>query len=333
MSHPELEDLAAYIEGKLSPAERDAITAHLAECDECFQVFSEAVRIGQEEEDEAAAVPVPGGDQVPLPFERRKTAVALPRLSAARWWPAAAAAVLVLGVGAAVYRSLVARPTISTPQIVTSLRDVPDLFNETIHSPVQRGVGHGTSTSSVEAFQLGVLEVDLELSLKAEDGKAAEEVCRQIGNAINDDPMLTDQLPVFRAVRDLKSGKLPPDLPTRLRNALATAQPSLSPLYADFGRWAEAGRLSTITGDHGFFKKRDNRRLLDWLLNKPAQLEDPDLRDQEVDFPPQVKEALERIAALWDDHATKSIELKGAFKDIIDYYFQPAQGVGPLDPD
>src|SRR5262245_31221058 len=124
MNHIDLEDLAAYIEGKLSSAERAAITAHLADCDECFQVFAEAVRVGQEEEDVAAA-DVPGGDPPPRPFEWRRAARSG---RPARWLPAAIAAVLVLGVGAAVYRSLLARPNGSSSNAVLLVLNLGTAF-------------------------------------------------------------------------------------------------------------------------------------------------------------------------------------------------------------
>ena len=336
MNHLALEDLAAYIEGKLSSAERAAITAHLADCDECFQVFAEAVRIGQDEEGEvAAADPVPGGNPAPLPFDRRK--VAFRWLPDARWWPAAAAAVLVLGVGAVVYRSLTAQPDVSNPQVVAALGKVPGLTEKMSHVPVTRGSGVTGGTSSAEAFQLGVLELDLEISLAAQDGKTATaaEICRQIGSILDNIPLLDKERDAFfGGQRELLSGQPSPNLGKRLFSALEEARQLSSTLYWNFGRWAEAGRLSAIAGGDAFFAKRDNRRFLAWLLEDPARLEAPDLRDDyPIVLPPEVVAKLERIAALWDDHAAKPKELSGAFETIVKYHFEVVPAQVPLEPE
>src|SRR3990172_5147640 len=51
MKHPELEELAALIDGKLSPDERTSIMGHLASCERCYEVFnlsSEMVKARQD---------------------------------------------------------------------------------------------------------------------------------------------------------------------------------------------------------------------------------------------------------------------------------------------
>ena len=48
-AHPRNEDVAAYVEGGLTPAERTAFEAHLAECLECRRVATEAALLLGEE--------------------------------------------------------------------------------------------------------------------------------------------------------------------------------------------------------------------------------------------------------------------------------------------
>jgi len=356
MNHLDLEDLAAYIEGKLSPAERAAITAHLADCDDCFPVFAEAVRIGQEEEDEAAAAdPVLGGDPAPGPFERRKTAfhrVPGSRRPANRWLPAAAAAVLALALGTALHWSINMRPTVSKPvllvlnigtavyrpwlpistsEIFASLSGVPGLTEKMSHGPVLRGGSQETGVDSAEAFKLGVLEVDLGLSLARDKSRAAE-ICRQIANILAASGFLEEETNAFRnATSTLLSGKAPYNLDKSLGQTLEEAKPAFSSGYLDFGRWAEAGRLSAIARNERFFASQKNRSFLAVLQDDPTKLEDPDLQDEKyrTDLPSRVQNELEKIGALWNDPAVNSAELGEAFNEIIEYYFRlPPESLG-----
>lgn len=48
-AHPQNEDVAAYVEGGLSPEERTVLEAHLAECPECRRVATEAALLLREE--------------------------------------------------------------------------------------------------------------------------------------------------------------------------------------------------------------------------------------------------------------------------------------------
>jgi tetratricopeptide (TPR) repeat protein len=46
---PDLETIAAYIDGRLEVAPRKAVTAHLSSCEDCYELFSETVRFQKEE--------------------------------------------------------------------------------------------------------------------------------------------------------------------------------------------------------------------------------------------------------------------------------------------
>src|SRR5262249_59249515 len=49
-SHSDAELLAAFVDGKLDPQQIQAVTAHLASCEECRGVIGEAVAFQREEE-------------------------------------------------------------------------------------------------------------------------------------------------------------------------------------------------------------------------------------------------------------------------------------------
>ncbi|HEX5716031.1 MAG TPA: zf-HC2 domain-containing protein, partial [Thermoanaerobaculia bacterium] len=100
---PPLEDIAAFLDGKLSEGERARVVAHLADCESCYAVFAGAARYQLEEEDEATQEHEEAAAAV-VPFRRRPP---LP-------WVAAAALAAFLLIGLALiprlYRSSEAMP-------------------------------------------------------------------------------------------------------------------------------------------------------------------------------------------------------------------------------
>jgi len=88
---PTDEDLAAYLDGMLAAPERARITAHLADCESCYEIFMGAAHFMQD-----SVSPGTEGQILPFPANPKDGGGVALR----RWWiPAAAAAVLVLGVG------------------------------------------------------------------------------------------------------------------------------------------------------------------------------------------------------------------------------------------
>src|SRR5688500_15235651 len=92
---PPLEDIAAFLDGTLSPEERARITEHLARCESCYEIFAGAVHFHEEEGDSSAADT--GGRGV-LPFPLKGEEDRAPR-RISRWLPLAASVVLVVGLG------------------------------------------------------------------------------------------------------------------------------------------------------------------------------------------------------------------------------------------
>ena len=58
---PDLEQIAAFIDGKLEPRERDLVVEHLGGCDVCYEVFAGTVRFCREE---AAGAVIAHGEEV-----------------------------------------------------------------------------------------------------------------------------------------------------------------------------------------------------------------------------------------------------------------------------
>src|SRR5260370_30538745 len=80
---PDLEDIAALLDGKLTARERARLTEHLAGCESCYEIFAGAAHILDDSREELQPA------ATPHPFERPRQARALrPRA----WWAAAAPA-------------------------------------------------------------------------------------------------------------------------------------------------------------------------------------------------------------------------------------------------
>ncbi len=88
-AHPELEEIAAYLDGQLSRVERAGITRHLSVCTECLELFTETAHVLRETSAETA-----GGDVVPF---------ARPSRPSWRWLPYAAAATVLLALALPTY--------------------------------------------------------------------------------------------------------------------------------------------------------------------------------------------------------------------------------------
>ena len=178
--HPDAGELAAFIDGKLSRAERSRIVAHVTACADCYEVFSEAVHVLDDEE-------------VPEEAEVSPTAevVVHPRARWARWAvPAAAlaaAAALAVVVGpplmdwfsgeAPAARDLVAGLDATAP--------VGEHLGDDLGWPVYRGNGPDEPLERTDetsaSFRLGVRQVDLQAALRLGDGPRAAGVRRGHG--------------------------------------------------------------------------------------------------------------------------------------------------------
>src|ERR1044072_917703 len=93
--HPGLEDLAAFIDGRLSAAEKSYVTQHLAGCETCYEVVSGTLRL----QDELRTGSSSEGRLLRFPF--RGSATRLRDLGRV-----AAAALVIVALGVAVQRSM-----------------------------------------------------------------------------------------------------------------------------------------------------------------------------------------------------------------------------------
>jgi hypothetical protein len=288
---PTDEELAAFLDGTLTKAERESVTSHLADCESCYEIFAGAVHFRQD-------------GVVPFPSKKK------------RWWiPAAAAAVLAVGVGLAGYQAFVAPPEIAVKNLVAQLP--PTAAQEAYHYATYRGgSSKGSLISDRPSFMVGLLLVDAGLNLRQE-GTKAPELLEEIGRKLEQVAFAQEETKAAaRGAALLRSGGSAArrKVAAALLSREAGLEKALDSSFG-FGKWSEAGRLAAVTRTPAFFKDRQNRRFLEGLLKDPKSIDE------------DVREPLAAIKATWDRgdlHADDYKKLAGNFTEIIHHYDTPS---------
>lgn len=315
---PPLEDIAAFLDGKLTEGERARVVAHLADCESCYAVFAGAARFQLEEDEdkeestvaEAAAVE----DPVVVPFPKR----AIPK------WALPLAAALILGsTTIPLYLHFSRMPEMLSAELVdaAALKNLPA---SSLWADDKRGGADATVLDpSPFEFLLGVHQVDLRLMLARNDRGEALNVLSRINGHMKH--LLVDEEAKFyvRALEEIDRGKPPGELAGEAERVEA----DLTEYYKDlphlaFGKWTEAGRLSALAGDPGFFEDGDNRRFPGWLL----RTEEEHLDEGVVQTLKRIREVLDR----GDPAELPYPALAQQFERILDHYQREADAAsGP----
>lgn len=282
--HPELEELAALIDGRASAEAAARLRSHLASCAECREVFFETV-------DFVLAEEAQGRESTPLPFDR-------PRPVSARGIRARfalpAAAVLAVGVGLALYGQYQTAPSFALTQYASDMGRLPRA--PIYHESHGRGGDSSQQQQPIKllSFRLGLELVNFQVSLERENREEAEAALVKI-NVLNKD--LRPHAAVTRFYRSLQ-GHLPERLRSeakqagRVAQSFRDAQGPANPLFLEFGMWTEAGKLAASVADESFLTSRDHRRFPSYLRRKLAQKGDT--------LAPEVQGALHAIETLLD---------------------------------
>jgi hypothetical protein len=235
---PDLERLAAFVDGRLAGGERSALVAHLADCDACREIVAETARLASE----PAA-----------PGEARGAVVPFPRAERRRAWLAGAAAAAVALAASGLWLLRPERdPTGVALAALAAEPATRSALGEEWSEPrwsVVRGEGPIVSDAA-RAFRLGARAAALEVALGAGDRLAARRLAVESALLLDDVPLAD---PVASAYRGIASALAAPAAATRplaedARRGAALAREAVDPDLWALGRWAETGRLLAASG-------------------------------------------------------------------------------------
>jgi len=302
---PSDEELAAFLDGMLPSEERARITAHLADCESCYEVFAGAVHFQQDEgaSDGRDEEPVEGKEGRIVPFPVKQESATRSRKSP--WWAVAAAAVLVLGGGLAGYLLLFpSEPKLELADLKGKVKPAQDFY----HYAQYRGGDRQSSAEDAPKFMIGVLLTDIRLD-RSIDAERLAEVGRKLKKVSFADAQAQD---VLDSAEKLKSGdpKTKEEVAKRLPLQEAAIEEIVDSPFYKLGTWSEAGRLAAVTKTPAFFSRRSNERFFATLLENPLSKDEG------------VAEPLEAIKDI-NDHGVREADfepLAQHFREIIRHY-------------
>lgn len=319
-NHPPLEELAAYIDGMLSEEEAARVAEHIAECEDCFFVYSETVRFQLEHPDEVedpADASEEAAEVISFPPRTEETRKRKPL----PWWLGiAAAAVLVVAVGIPVYRSLnqPSMPEMTTAELLKPVQGAPDLRGNLYDFRRIRGHG-GNSDYERHSFMVGVFLTDLRAALENEDASDASERLQRIHALLDQIGGMDEEVRLQRQVqRRLETSSNPKAFLPVLEQWEKEAGNNedalwvVDPDYITFGKWAEAGRLAAVLRRQEFFDNEKNRRVLSYVL-----------QSKEMAPEENVVAHLQEIQSLWDKGNLQPQDfaaLEDKFEEILRAY-------------
>jgi hypothetical protein len=316
---PSLEDLAAFLDGKLSGDERARVVAHLADCPRCYEVFAETARFQLYEEEEEDADPpeivdVPQELVAAVAAEARNTVVPFRRTQVFRWVSSIAAVLAVSLAAIPPYRQYYTMPEMRSAQLVNQAvaeKATQDGFWEDFAVRGAPGVVAGLASSPHEVL-LGAHALDLRLSLDRNDREGALNVLAGIKVHIDEIGFLPDQAKAYADIqKQIADGQPPRNFIQKAEQTEASLPVEDDPYFA-FGKWLEAGRLSSLAEDPDFFQAPENRKFPRAFLHQEREN-----LDSEVVEP---LESIQKIPSKADPSSLPYKDLQGLFEKILTYY-------------
>jgi len=255
--------VAAFIDGRLSGAERERVVRLLTESEEAFEIYADAVRV-RDDLGADAIVPIPVRPPTPVRRPRWLTAGA----------PLAAAAALLIAVlprvvsnPAAAFEmraDAIAQPLTGQPQLAVALRSGLD---EPRWSVTRGGVS--TFVDTTAALRLGARATDLQVALAIGDRERASRVAAEMVE-------LLDSVTLSDATRaeygDLRQRITTGDSISSITTAAATADEHLRDFLGSrwygVGKWLAAGELAARAHSADFFKSSETTRFIEAAIRR-----------------------------------------------------------------
>lgn len=314
---PSLEDLAAFLEGRLSGDERARIVAHLADCPDCYEIFAEAARFElSEEEKEERDADTPALTEIPRePMEDPPPGKVIPFRSrpAFRWVSSIAAALAVVALGIPLYRQSYAMPQISSAELVSSA-----VSEKTVEDPfwanlAERGGEEDAGPSIIpHEVLLGAHALNLHLSLSRGDQERALNDLAGINDHIGKIGLLPEQTEAYLRIQDQIADGKPARQFLREADQIEATLPVEDDPYFALGKWVEAGRLAALAENPEFFQASENRKFLRAFLHHER-------KDLEPDVETDLKE-IRKILSKADPSSLPYPELQQQFAKILTFY-------------
>lgn len=304
---PPLEEIAAFLDGKLSPEDRERITAHLASCESCYEVFAAAIQFQEDEASEVGteegAAPGPFGSKSDKPglalhpmrgaapssfaCETDIAGDSLPPVAAPemrphslRWLALAASVLLVTALGFFTWKVFAAPPQVILSRVVEQVEGEMTAEHVYLGEILRSEESPEYLLADRPAFLTGVHLLDLRSILQAGgDTVKTDQILLKLGNALQEVPSMSD---IGKSYHQSRKGQLD-------HNALLRQEKEVQQFLSDsphfqFGLWSEAGRLAALTESPEFFNDRNNRRFLDHLFEETPWAGDEVLEDVPTDL-------------------------------------------------
>lgn len=275
--HPSIEEIAASIDGRLDDGERERLNVHLADCEDCYELFAETARFLRDE-----------GWQAGIPddttADEADSRVLHP--SFGRWrrsgWIAATLAAAAAGVAAVLVWSP-ARDFLrdAPPSVAELTAELPpaDALSPFVAASwedhgwgVARTAGPTTGPQEERAFQIGVRMVEMDVALAAGEAELAQRLADDLASLLEGveraDPLVILYGGSSGLRGPLEAGEPPATLLDLHRQGDAFLAPDagrggfVDATWYPLGKWAGAARLAAAVGDQTFFVDRSTRREL-----------------------------------------------------------------------
>ncbi len=244
---PSPEDLAAFLDGRLSAEARRAMVEHLDRCPDCYEVFSESARFLQEDAPRGRVLRPAGWLS-----GRRVT-----------WAVASVAAVLLVLVLLPLVWSLRPAPLagkvrLATTDLVGEMGQV-QRASQAIPSGELGAFGFGGGPTEKQAsFRAGARLLDLRVAARARNRRAAGDALDGLENLLpkegerGGDPELRNLMTSARQATASGSFR---SLRRTANDLEAIFETRLAPRELALGKWTEAGWLAAASGDRELFTK------------------------------------------------------------------------------
>jgi hypothetical protein len=256
---PTDEALAAYIDGGLGPAESRQVAEHLADCEDCFDLYSETARFLVDSS--PAALAGKGVVRFPTLAERRRQVV--------QWGSIAALLIVGVGGGGAWFGLLEPPPPLVADDVTATLAGKPELTTKFWVGPTTRGPGgEGQDKAIREAsFQMGVQTVNLLLSLRANDAEGTRgSILPRIFGLLNSQVAVTPVIESYQGLAKSLEQRAPREVAGAAAQIGRESREYFDESYFDLGQWVEAGRLASFAKDPHFFQQGANRSFLRHII-------------------------------------------------------------------